>query len=409
MNDNDIMVTILCTTYNHEKFVRDAIEGVLKQKTNFRFELLIHDDASTDKTTEIISEYVDQYPKIIRTIFQKENQMQRGCCIYPTFLFPEIKGKYVALCEGDDYWIDENKLQCQIDFMEAHSDYSMCMHNAIKLNYETGEKKLLDTFEEDGSYTQEKQILSGLGTDFPAFASYVLRAEFLNEIPEFFVKSQVVDYPIRQYYACKGKVYYFKRPMSVYRVATPQSYMKNIGENQINYNNYTLSMIRFFEEFDNYTDYKFHNLLECKIMSDYFGFCLSIKQNEGERKATENGLNMSMIHECYQLLSEDYLDESVQKLYEKTNQLFIYGTSRIAPICKKQLEKHGIEFQGFVVSDGQMKREALENKKVFYLSEVMRNYSNPGFILAVQPINMTQITKVLKDCNFRNYCTPYKI
>lgn len=402
------MVSVLCTTYNHEKFVRDAIEGVLNQKTDFKIELIIHDDASTDNTQKIIKEYADKYPDIIRPILQKENQFRR-VNIYTEYIYPCVQGKYIAMCEGDDYWIDNDKLQKQIDFLEAHVDYSMSMHNAVKLNYETGEKKLLDTFPEDGTYSQEEQLLAGLGTDYPAFASYVLRTEILRKMPEFFLRAPVGDYPYRQYFANEGKVYYFKKPMSVYRVGTPDSYMKNTANSLAKYNAYTLGMIRFFEQFDDYTGKKFHSIIDCKVTSDYLGFCLSADEKEGLEKGKEQGLNIDKLKECYNILSPVWIDESIIKLKEKTEHLFIYGTSRIAPICRKQLENSGIDFESFVVSDSQMKQDSLDGKPVIYLSEAMRDYSRPGFILAVQPINVEAIEKVLKQYGAKDYCAPYKL
>lgn len=405
---DDIMVSVLCTAYNHEKFIRDAIEGALRQKTSFPYELIIHDDASTDKTAEIILEYADKYPKVIRTILQKENKFHTHH-IYPDFLFPEVRGKYIAVCEGDDYWSDENKLQTQVDFLESHQEYSLCMHNAKKLNFETGEEKLLNTFPEDGTYSQEQQILAGLGTDFPAFASYVFRADFIKQIPDFFLSSNVLDYPLRQYLACCGKTYYFKKPMSVYRVATPQSYMKKTMDSQLFYNNYTLEMISFFEKFNQYTEQKFHHILERKLISDYFGFCLSISEDAGISKASEKGLDMNKIKACYKCIDSKYLDSDIWEVYEKAEHLFIYGTSRIAPVCKNQLENAGIDFEGFVVSDGQMKTDEIEGKNVYYLSGVMEQYENPGFVLAVQPVNAEALENMLRRYHVTNYCKPYHI
>ncbi len=404
----DIMVSVLCTAYNHENFIRDAIEGVLEQKTNFRYELIIHDDASGDHTPKIITEYAERYKGIIRLVMQEKNQYQ-SCNIYPAFLFPKVRGKYIAFCEGDDYWTDEQKLQKQVDFLENHEDYVMCMHNAVKVNYETGEEVVLNTFPADGTYSQEKQILAGLGTDFPAFASYMVRAEFLKGIPEFFLASKVLDYPIRQYYANCGKVYYFKAPMSVYRVSTPQSYMKKVSENEFFYNNYAIEMIRFFENLNQYTGKKFNTVLECKIDSDYFGFCLSIPEQEGIDKAVQNGLDIGKVMKCYKCLFPGYLDSTIQEVCEKSSHIFIYGASRLAPVCKKQLEHAGISFEGFVVSEGQMKAGSIEGMKIYYLNEVIAKYGNPGFILAIQPINLGIVEKTLRRHGMKNYCQPYRI
>src|SRR5690554_1582208 len=102
------VVSICCITFNHGKFIREALEGFLSQKTNFCFEVLIHDDASTDDTATIIKEYASRFPNIIKPIFQKENQYSKGIRgMNRRFNFPRAKGKYIAMCEGDDYWIDE--------------------------------------------------------------------------------------------------------------------------------------------------------------------------------------------------------------------------------------------------------------------------------------------------------------
>jgi len=133
------LVSIDCITYNHEKFIQQTLDGFIMQKTEFPFEVLINDDASTDNTANIIREYEKKYPDIIKPIYQTENQFSKGYHMSATFNFPRAKGKYVALCEGDDYWTDPLKLQKQVDFLEAHPDFSMCFH-PVKVIYEDGSK-----------------------------------------------------------------------------------------------------------------------------------------------------------------------------------------------------------------------------------------------------------------------------
>ena len=108
-NQEEIKVSICCITYNHEDYIADAIESFLMQETDFKYEILIHDDASTDKTADIIRSYELKYPEIIKPIYQTVNQYSKNTKILPTFLYPKAKGKYIALCEGDDYWIDPLK------------------------------------------------------------------------------------------------------------------------------------------------------------------------------------------------------------------------------------------------------------------------------------------------------------
>jgi glycosyltransferase involved in cell wall biosynthesis len=123
------VVTIYCTTYNHEKYIAQAIEGFLIQKTNFPIEVIIHDDASTDNTANIIRQYENNYSDIIKGVYQKENQYHQRNIIYDTYIKHLIRGQYVARCEGDDYWTNPFKLQKQVDFLEKNKDFSMCFTN----------------------------------------------------------------------------------------------------------------------------------------------------------------------------------------------------------------------------------------------------------------------------------------
>lgn len=132
MNNKEInpLVSICCITYNHEKYISDAIESFIMQKTSFPVEIIIHDDASSDNTTNIIREYEKKYPELFTCIFQKENQYSKGIRgIAAQFTFLLARGKYIALCEGDDYWTDPYKLQKQVDFLEANSDYGVVHGN----------------------------------------------------------------------------------------------------------------------------------------------------------------------------------------------------------------------------------------------------------------------------------------
>lgn len=138
-NDTFPLVSISCITYNHEAFIRDAIEAFLMQKTTFPVEILIHDDASTDGTPRIIREYEEKYPNLIFPIYQTENLYSQGTKISINFQYPRARGKYIAYCEGDDYWADPLKLQKQVDFLEANDEYSFCSHNFWVLNQETSE------------------------------------------------------------------------------------------------------------------------------------------------------------------------------------------------------------------------------------------------------------------------------
>lgn len=157
MKNNKPLVSICCLTYNHEKYLDQTIQGFLMQKTNFDYEILIHDDASSDKTQEIILSYKNKYPDIIKPILQVENKYSKGIKPIFEYLFPKAQGKYIALCEGDDYWTDPYKLQKQVDFLEANPDFVLTSHNAMIINEQNQlikEKKV--NINEEKIYTKEE-------------------------------------------------------------------------------------------------------------------------------------------------------------------------------------------------------------------------------------------------------------
>lgn len=128
-NATEWMVSVLCLTYNHLHLIRQALDGILMQETDFSVEVLVHDDASTDGTSWIMQEYADRYPYVVRAFFQRENQLKKTG-IYPIAqLYGEARGRYWALCDGDDYWTDPLKLSKQVAFMEENQEFSICHHD----------------------------------------------------------------------------------------------------------------------------------------------------------------------------------------------------------------------------------------------------------------------------------------
>ena len=187
------LVSICCTTYNNEKNLRQTLEGFLSQKCDFPFEVLIHDDVSTDGTIEIIREYADKYPEIIKPLFEEENQYSKGVPINETFNFPRAQGKYIALCEGDDYWCDPTKLQRQIAHMEMDEQCTFSFTNGY-IHDESGtvpDRNFLPYYErereyylgESGVYTLDQ--ISRLS--FIPTASIVFRVDALRSLPDSFL------------------------------------------------------------------------------------------------------------------------------------------------------------------------------------------------------------------------------
>lgn len=213
-----IKLSIYCLSYNFASFIRQALDGFVMQKTNFPFEVIIHDDASTDGTAEIIREYEAKYPDIIKPVYQAENQWQKGVNISKEFIFPKIKGQYVALCEGDDYWTDENKLQKQVDYLDAHPDCSLCFH-PVTVKWEEGERP--------DSVFPDKKMLANVGAmnlksllkqNFIQTNSVVYRWRFHQDSPELIPNGILpVDWFLHLLHAEVGKIAMLPDVMAVYR------------------------------------------------------------------------------------------------------------------------------------------------------------------------------------------------
>lgn len=215
--DKDVKVSICCITYNHAKYIRQCLDGFVMQKTNFAFEIIINDDCSTDGTTEIIQEYVKKYSNIIRPIFHSENQFQKGIRgMYAKYVFPIASGKYLALCEGDDYWTDPLKLQKQFDFMEAHPEYSLCFHPAYVMFEDNIPKENLYRKWEDKDYSC-LEILEQwtIPTASAFYRREALKDEYLkiSSNPDFLFG----DIVLFTYLGQQGKIRCINTYMSVYR------------------------------------------------------------------------------------------------------------------------------------------------------------------------------------------------
>jgi glycosyltransferase involved in cell wall biosynthesis len=250
----DILVSITCITYNHEKYIADAIESFLMQKTNFPYEILIHDDASTDRTPEIIKEYETKYPDMIKPIYQTENQYSKGVKV-GIFNMERAKGKYIAICEGDDYWVDPYKLQKQVDYMQKHPECSLCVHAAYRIRPDrTKLKTHLRPSLGNKAYTVDEVILGGGGLF--ATNSMLYPAVFNNNRPKFFENAPIGDYPLAIYLAMHGTVYYIDEFMSAYRVGAKGSWSESISKNIENRVVYTKKRADMLNEINKYSEYK---------------------------------------------------------------------------------------------------------------------------------------------------------
>jgi len=281
MIENKIMVSVTCITYNHEKYIADAIEGFLMQKTNFQYEILIHDDASTDRTPEIIKEYEDKYPDIIKPIYQTENQHSKGVKV-GHFNRARAKGKYIAICEGDDYWTDPYKLQRQFDYMQKHPECSLCVHAANRVRPDKAKLKTpVRPNQGDKLYKVEEVILGGGGLF--ATNSMLYPAAFNNNRPKFFENAPIGDYPLTIYLAMNGTVYYIDEFMSAYRVGVKGSWTERVLHNIDKRVEYFEKRTDMLNEINRYSKYEYNNAIKKAIELNNYSL-LSIRGKFEEAK-----------------------------------------------------------------------------------------------------------------------------
>ena len=272
--DGQIDVSIICIAYNHEKYIRQCLDGFVMQK-GITFEIIIHDDASTDKTADIIREYEKKYPNLFKPIYQTENQYSKHVNIAQKYMVPLITGKYVAFCEGDDYWTDPYKLKKQFDALEANPDCYVCFHDVEIVNEDgslTG--KHVPYYNIDTGYMTSAQFFESYkNTRYFHTSSFFFLAEKYIEYreypPKFRQVSPVGDEPDILYFAYIGSIYYISECMSHYRFLSIGSWSSRFHANNeeawIARETHIIKMREFLNQFLIYSNNQYNSLLAFKL------------------------------------------------------------------------------------------------------------------------------------------------
>lgn len=249
------LVSVLMITYGHEKYIMQAIEGVLMQKCNFKIELIIANDCSPDNTCEVLKEIIRDHPRSSWIKYTRHGQ-NKG--VQPNFIWAasQANAKYSAICEGDDYWTDPYKLQKQVDFMEENKNTSITCHNVERLDYATKKLNHIEYFK-DNLFLDNREIITAGGKITPTL-SIVFRSEYLINAPDWVFNSPIGDIPLMFYLMTKGKVYYFKNLMGVYRENLPGSWTIN-KKNHNKWKNFIfrVEFTVFIQKFNKYTHNKY--------------------------------------------------------------------------------------------------------------------------------------------------------
>jgi len=280
----DVEVTVYCLVYNHEKFLRDCLEGFVNQKTNFRFKVIVHDDASTDNSADIIREYAEKYPEIIEPIYQTENQYSKGVKIVPTYIYPRMEGKYIAICEGDDFWNDENKLQRQYDALEENPDIHFCVCRVREIAEDgtpLGFSKPQDKRLKNGRVPAELVVQTNAETCYQFQTSgYFFRKDTYDKYIEkkyiYYVKCNMGDIQLVLYFSHLSDTYFIDEELSSHR-NTNSNWSADLRANPEKKLRTFVDGERIYRNFDRYTNKRFHKyaIHRIKVLRQgYVHFCL---------------------------------------------------------------------------------------------------------------------------------------
>lgn len=245
--EKNIVVSVCMLAYNHELYIEEALQSIINQRVNFNFEILVHDDASTDGTALIIKKYADLYPDIVKPIIQQKNFWSQGVNPSVFFNYPRASGKYVAWCEGDDCWTDLGKLQDQVDVLNSMPTIDICFHRALQENC-TG--NIISYV--IGNYAEKSGIISFDDVFLRRYgmiptASCLVRKKVMDQLQEFMQARPYLtsgDIYMQALGAFRGGAYFINKVMSKYRFGTESSLTLGILKNNKKFANHHLSCIR---------------------------------------------------------------------------------------------------------------------------------------------------------------------
>jgi glycosyltransferase involved in cell wall biosynthesis len=273
--ENDLpVVSVFNWTYNQKDYIRDSIDSILSQRTNFRVEIVIHDDASNDGTREIILEYQTEYPNLFNNILQDENQWSNGNGVM-RHLFEKPRGKYIALAHGDDCWIDPLKLYKQVMYLEANLDCSLSFHasrNLFKNKPDLFSIQRPRIITSDLKYSMKHAILFDGG--MMSTNSMVFLNDHIKDIPKWVIEAPIGDWPLMLVLASKGKLGYMDDVMCNYQVMSKGSWSETIQDNTLAIEHYR-AVLKMLNNFNLWSKYKFNFFVTLKKI--YYKIIMLIK------------------------------------------------------------------------------------------------------------------------------------
>lgn len=262
MESGACRLSVICCTYNQIDYIAKCLDSLISQKTSFPFQIIVHDDASTDGTASIVKDYAERYPGLIVPILQEQNKYSQGESVL-SYVDPYLKGDYIAICEGDDWWIDRNKLQSQFDYMESHPNCSLCVHDSY-------------IYEDSLRAYVGQSPASGVERDLPVESlienggwyistnSFFYRRKF-HALPDLYKGWGVGDYPTMVHLALSGSVHFLDKPMSAYRSNAAGSWTQAMQFNIQLRQETNRKIVEGLKRLDAETNCRYHDSVEVAV------------------------------------------------------------------------------------------------------------------------------------------------
>lgn len=408
-------ITIFCLTYNHVGYIKDALEGFLNQKTQYNYDIFVYDDASTDGTSEILREYKDKYPDLFKIYISERNlyKVADREAIMMNLYRKYIQGKYVAWCEGDDYWIDSNKLQMQVQYMEAHPECSMTAHGSVWLDCQINEKKNYLPFNEERDLTAEEIILQPTGN--LSTASLVMRREiFMRD--DRYPRCGVMDRPLQMYALCHGKIHFFPFIMSVYRYMHQGSWSMEMDKEFDNIILHCYDMVHFLEMYNQYTHMKYNKCIRKNIISymdiciyrylamgvkDYREKCIQIDNNI----VKEYGQYLKRQCELFEWIKGSHIMSRKEKeKIQQSRYIVIMGIGDYSRYVEQVFAYNKVLYVGYVVTSNE--KSINKKKTVWELRKYPYEKKSTLVVVGIHQRSEESVLQALQDNEFDNYITP---
>lgn len=340
------MISVICITFNQSEYIEKSLQSVLSQIINGPFEIIIHDDVSTDGTIDILKEYEKRFPDKIRLILETENQHSQNIDFFSKIVKDHANGKYIAICEGDDYWTDVNKLQLQFEALEAHPECDMCACKADMIS-EDGRHILgeIRPREGDGILTIEDVIMGG--GNYVATAGLFFRKSMFDHMMGF-EKIRSLDYCHQMKGSLRGGIYYIDKSMVAYRRYSKSSVTNLITNNENAMSRQCEQEKMILKTLDRETSNKYHEVIEKRLLDYEQSFYKQLKDRESDILERLNGF--------------------------QGKKVFLWGMGPRGRDLEKFLKEVKIEIQGVCdITVSQIENKSICESAYFSCDEVMKS------------------------------------